>query len=418
MQKPLILVVDDEPINLKLVAECLNADYQLRFARSAQEGLTYLQNNRVDLILLDIVMPEMDGFAMTEAIHHLTMPSASTPIIYLTGDNSELTVSHAFDAGAVDYIVKPFRQKELIARVKNRIETEMLKITQSNLLAYNQHLLSIIDRYVAYIKTDTRGIITGVSERISSMFGCHSDDLIGKNVNTLKSGKMDQQAYRTLWRTIESGDQFSYEVEDINFTGGTNWYEVTITPDFNDSRAIIGYIAFYVNIDDRVNYAKNAKTDHLTQLHNRASLDERLESELLRSQRYGEPLSVIMADIDFFKSVNDTFGHDIGDAVLKDFAHLLAQNVRKTDFVARFGGEEFMILCTNTTAQHANILAEALRHRIEEYPFEVVGHKTASFGVAQYQKGMDAKQLFLAVDRALYDAKESGRNRVMVYNNA
>lgn len=416
MRKPIILVVDDEPLNLKLVAECLNADYHLRFARNGYEALAVLEKISVDLMLLDIVMPDMNGFSLAETLtRHL--PHITAPIVYLTGDNSEETISRAFDLGAADYIIKPFRKKELIARVKNRIETEALKQEQALLLAQNQHQLAIIDRYVAYIKTDTQGIISEVSKRILALFSCQASDLLGKNINILKSGNTDARYYSQLWLTIEDGDSFTYEVEDINFQGGTNWYEVTVTPDLDLQQNIIGYVAFYVNIDARISYAHEATTDHLTGLHNRASLDKRLAEEIARQDHYGESLSVIITDIDYFKRVNDEYGHDVGDTVLKEFAHLLTSHVRESDFVARFGGEEFMILCPNTSAEQASILAEKLRNNIANFPFERVGHKTASFGVAEYQQDLSAKQLFVLADQALYQAKKGGRNQVKIATN-
>lgn len=413
MVRQVILVVDDEPLNLKLVAECLNAEYQLHFARSGREALAFLEKNRVDLILLDIIMPEMDGFTFAETLAQC-QPPITVPIVYLTGDNDEETISRAFDSGASDYIVKPFREKELMARVRNRIETEALKQAQALLLMQNQHQLAIIDRYVAYIKTDTKGIISAASERIFELFSCQPIDLLGKNINILKSGSTDARYYSQLWLTIEGGNSFTYEVEDINFKGGTNWYEVTVTPDLDIEQNIVGYIAFYVNIDARVNYAHNAKIDHLTGLHNRASLDECLVEEISRHQRYDEPLSVIIADIDYFKAVNDGYGHDVGDLVLQEVARLLVSHVRKSDFVARFGGEEFMIVCPNTTAKEASIVAENLRNKIANFSFETVGHKTVSFGVAEYQVSQSAKAFFVVADHALYQAKEAGRNQVKI----
>lgn len=153
MLKPSILIVDDEPINLKLVAESLEADYQLHFSLNAQDALVYLQHNLVDLILLDIIMPEMDGFAMAEEMKKLKSAS-KTPFMFLTSDHSDDTIERAFEAGAVDYVAKPFRPRELIARVKHAIQTELLIRRQQNLLAYNQHLMNIVDGYTTEAKND------------------------------------------------------------------------------------------------------------------------------------------------------------------------------------------------------------------------------------------------------------------------
>mgnify|MGYP001811318732 CR=1 FL=1 len=144
--KPSILIVDDEPINLKLVAESLESEYQLHFALSAQEGLDFLKKNMVDLILLDIIMPDMNGFDMAKAVQDMNTGS-KIPFIFLTADHSDETIERAFDAGAIDYIAKPFRSRELMARVKHAIQLELLIRKQQNLLAYNQHLMRIVDGY-------------------------------------------------------------------------------------------------------------------------------------------------------------------------------------------------------------------------------------------------------------------------------
>lgn len=113
--------------------------------------------------------------------------------------------------------------------------------------------------------------------------------------------------------------------------------------------------------------------------------------------------------------VNDDYGHLVGDMVLKAFAQLLSQNIRQTDSVARWGGEEFIILCPNTDKDGAMQLAEKLRQVIQNYCFTTIGHKTASFGVATYDPQLDALDLFRNVDRALYQAKNSGRNKVVSF---
>lgn len=153
-------------------------------------------------------------------------------------------------------------------------------------------------------------------------------------------------------------------------------------------------------------------TDRLTGLFNRRKFDELFASECERALRTGLALSVLMVDIDHFKSVNDSYGHQIGDQVLVAVAHLLKQDVRKLDTVARWGGEEFMLLCPATGLDGAAALAENIRATIEMHEFPSVGHKTCCFGVAQYRAGEAADALLERADAALYRAKQEGRNRV------
>jgi diguanylate cyclase (GGDEF)-like protein len=155
-------------------------------------------------------------------------------------------------------------------------------------------------------------------------------------------------------------------------------------------------------------------TDRLTGLFNRMKLDATLASESLRAQRTGQPFSLIMIDVDHFKQVNDTHGHQAGDRVLVEFAQLLQSGTRKIDIVGRWGGEEFLVICPHTDSTGACQLAENLRQKIQAFSFTLVEHKTASFGVASFQPGDQSKNIVARADAALYVAKEGGRNRVEV----
>ena len=155
-----------------------------------------------------------------------------------------------------------------------------------------------------------------------------------------------------------------------------------------------------------------ATFDRLTGLVNRAKLDEILTAELIRSNRYGNAFGLIMADIDHFKAVNDTHGHQVGDQVLQLFARQLKHGVRDVDVSGRWGGEEFLIICPESDQQGVVTLAESLRTRIRNLDIEGVGKKTASFGVTVFEKGDTIETIVGRSDKALYIAKEAGRNRV------
>ena len=156
-----------------------------------------------------------------------------------------------------------------------------------------------------------------------------------------------------------------------------------------------------------------ATKDFLTDLVNRRRFFERLETEMAETRAKKGSLSVVMFDIDFFKRVNDTFGHDSGDAVLKSTALRVRELLRSSDCAARFGGEEFIILLKETPVGAAMGMAEAVRARIADVPFDAVGHVSASFGVATWNHVEDAHALIKRADTALYVAKSSGRNRVV-----
>lgn len=159
-------------------------------------------------------------------------------------------------------------------------------------------------------------------------------------------------------------------------------------------------------------------TDPLTGAPNRRHLEERFKEEMLRMERYGEPLSVMMTDVDFFKTINDRYGHGVGDEVLKAFAERLQGNLRATDFLARYGGEEFVALLPATDQEAALNLAERMRKeikasRIEGYDIRL----TSSFGIAQVLAGETADEAMARADRAMYEAKHRGRDQVTAAPN-
>lgn len=160
--------------------------------------------------------------------------------------------------------------------------------------------------------------------------------------------------------------------------------------------------------------ARMSVTDKLTGLFNRQKLDTELEREFLRAVRFNQPFSVILLDVDFFKQVNDRYGHQVGDQVLQNIANLLQKQTRATDVLGRWGGEEFMVICAQTDVSGAAKLAELLRQLIDGHDFPNVHHKTASFGVTAYQAGDHVNTIVSRADEALYEAKRAGRNRVSV----
>jgi diguanylate cyclase (GGDEF)-like protein len=155
-----------------------------------------------------------------------------------------------------------------------------------------------------------------------------------------------------------------------------------------------------------------ASTDPLTGLYNRLKFDEALAGAMTRAKRYGTPLSLMLYDIDHFKLVNDSYGHQAGDGVLVRLSQIVSLDIRHSDLLARWGGEEFVILAPDSDGEMARLAAEKLRSTIERATFDEAGSITCSFGVAQYAEGDSAESLMARADRALYQAKMNGRNRV------
>jgi diguanylate cyclase (GGDEF)-like protein len=155
-----------------------------------------------------------------------------------------------------------------------------------------------------------------------------------------------------------------------------------------------------------------AITDKLTGLYNRVKLDKVLDLEINKMVKLQAEISIIFIDIDRFKPINDTYGHQIGDKVLQSFSQVLKNNIRKTDIVGRWGGEEFLIICHEANIEGSLHLAENLRKIIENTSFEYIKELTASFGVASFEDGDSIDSLVERADKALYKAKHNGRNKV------
>ncbi|UZE96262.1 sensor domain-containing diguanylate cyclase [Alkalimarinus alittae] len=156
-----------------------------------------------------------------------------------------------------------------------------------------------------------------------------------------------------------------------------------------------------------------AKTDWLTGLYNRIYLDETLQQEQHRFERYLNTFGVILIDLDYFKQINDTYGHQVGDQVLIEVSKLLKQHCRNVDTVARWGGEEFLIITPETNLEGLKVIAENLRENIESYSFPQAVTVTASLGISIFRKGDSVERLISRVDKALYKAKDKGRNTVI-----
>ena len=160
-----------------------------------------------------------------------------------------------------------------------------------------------------------------------------------------------------------------------------------------------------------------ARKDPLTGLSNRRDMLSRLETEVSRARRYGEPLSVILIDIDHFKSVNDEYGHEVGDRVLKQVANRLSENLRSEDFCARWGGEEFLVCLPNVSLNGARTVAEKLRQSVQKTPGQSTAgpiRLTISLGVAGYSADQSLDDIVRTADTAMFQAKRNGRNRVYV----
>lgn len=266
--------------------------------------------------------------------------------------------------------------------------------------------------------TDKDGYITYVNEALTRHTGYKKAELIGNTNRLFKSGKHSELFYKKMYNAIEKKESFQATFINAKKNGDLYYEDQVITPILDEEKEIIKYyVSTSKDITESVKMQEKMKVlatmDSLTGVKNRYSVNMEIESEIKRVKRYGGSFALMMFDIDFFKRVNDTYGHDTGDYVLKEFSAIVLKSIRDTDIFGRWGGEEFMLLAPNEELDGAMVLAEKIRKDIETFEFEQVKHITVSIGFTICDANADKEKLLKKVDNALYEAKESGRNRVV-----
>jgi diguanylate cyclase (GGDEF)-like protein/PAS domain S-box-containing protein len=264
--------------------------------------------------------------------------------------------------------------------------------------------------------TDKTGIITYANKAFFDETGYTKEDVLGNTPRVLKSGKYDDAFYKKLWGTILRGDIYKDTLINKKKNGDIFYEKKTISPLKDDQNNLIGFVSSGkdVTLETMMHQEMEhlASIDKLTGIYNRHKFEELFSLEAERTRRFSSPLSLILLDIDHFKSVNDTYGHDIGDDVLKHFSSIIKSNIRQIDIFARWGGEEFLVLSPGTNLTEVGVFAEKLRLAIEKASFPTVNNVTVSVGLSEFEEGDTFSNLFKRADKALYFAKNNGRNQV------
>lgn len=266
---------------------------------------------------------------------------------------------------------------------------------------------------------DGQGRITFVNERATEILGFAPDELNGQIAHDLfhrhAGGNQTVLEECPIYRVIQTRGRYEGEEQFIQKNGDLLMVEVASQPMLKSGR-IIGSVTVFRDITERKQLEEQLRllsiTDPLTGVYNRRFLQETLLKELCRAERHGEPFSLIMLDIDHFKQVNDRYGHDVGDQVLQHLVKLIQKRIRSSDCLARWGGEEFIVLLPHTGLLAATALAEALLEDLRVSELKGVGYVTASFGVAVSRPGDTVEQLGQRADALMYAAKQAGRNCV------
>ncbi len=356
----------------------------------------------IDLVIFDVIT--LDAYSCTTSRvilkHHISI------LFLIDTNNTNHLIKSNFNFHLVDYLIKPY-PKEIL---EHKIEIYLQNILHKKA---SEYLLSAYDESVIASKTNTKGVITYTSQAFCDISEYTKEELIGRSHNIVRHPDTSPSIYKDMWKVIQSGEQWSGEVKNLKKNGGFYWVRVTISPECNYNGDIISYSSIRQDISAEKYIQQVSLIDHLTQVYNKKYFDKTIEKEIASVQRYKYNLALLIIDIDFFKNINDTYGHLVGDAVLKEFADVLIQNTRRNDIVSRIGGEEFSIIISNDSVQSAHSFAKKLGKHIQNHTFKEINKLTVSIGISSYIQGDSFKSLFSRADQAMYQAKKSGRNCVV-----
>jgi len=447
-----VLVVDDIPANVKLLEARLSAEYfDVLTAQSGAEALDICERERVDVVLLDVMMPEMDGFETCRRIkanpktHHI-------PVVLVTALDQTSDKVRGLQCGADDFLSKPVNEIALVTRVKNLARLKMLT---------DEMLMRALSGRQAGISEDA-ALIKALSEERARILIVEDDPRAAGRLLDWLSPTQEPIAVEHPDAALRllADNEFDLLVVSLTLPDSDALRLCSRTRSLDRTRHLPIIIlvepgqearllrALDMGINDYVmrpiecnellarvrtqvkrkrysDHLRNrleesieaAMIDSLTGLHNRRYMESHLATLVQEAHRDNRALSVLLADIDHFKHVNDTYGHDVGDLVLREFSNRFRRNTRGIDLACRFGGEEFIVIMPDTSMARAYQVGERLRVAIAADAFQIrpgLGiHLTASVGLATLECLEDTPEtVFRRADNALFAAKRRGRNRV------
>lgn len=316
------------------------------------------------------------------------------------------------------------KEKQAYAKtieINRRLQDEIIerKYIEEALRSSEEKLKTIIETSPDGIAISSMdGIVEFVTAQSVAMWGYDSpDELIGRNIMEFIHESYYEKAIYYITEMMNGHLTGAAEYLMVRKDGSMFYCETNANILRDKNKNAIGILYIERDITERKEMEEELKElaikDQLTGLYNRRKIDEVLKNEKSEADSRDQNLAVILVDIDLFKRVNDQYGHLVGDQVLTEVTAILAQGIRRMDVLGRWGGEEFIIICTDTDLSGAMVLAEKLREMIETHEFQLVGKKTCSFGVSQLRKDESIDALLIRSDQALYRAKDQGRNRVV-----
>lgn len=465
-----VIVADDSPsIRAKLKENLTDKGFEIIEASDGIDCILKVFKHFPNFVVLDVKMPKINGYQACRFIKNHPKTS-HIPVMLLTALDKPIDELWGYATGADIYRSKSTKIETIVADVEKCIQEhpviekqEHIDITETDILSF---LNDILDNRLFELTLINE--ITALSFKINDLdlLVTKCSQFLNKITNFYCIGFLLEYEERVkvyLYSIYEYGEQveefitylketlrdLGYTAVDFVYNIGieklpTNYHEkrkfvfidnVLDKADSHNRNMMLGGVAISLKSEDtnlkNINFLLNTVLlvihncmlyhkildlsiiDELTSLYNRRKIMEILKTEIERSERYNYDLSVILCDVDDFKKVNDTYGHKMGDVVLKKVSTVLKNSLRKVDFVGRFGGEEFLIVSPQTTINNAVMLAERIRRVLESVTFEGLDRRvTISMGISSFESGKDIDKLINEADVALYKAKYSGKNSV------
>ncbi len=409
--RPLILLVDDRPENLHVMVSGLRSMYRVKTATNGKMALELAtKDDRPDLILLDLMMPEMDGY---EVLRHLRSQRVTKhiPVIFVTADQSIDSERLGLELGVDDYLTKPVVIPVLLARVQNVLNR---KQAEQQLRLFAQ---VVEQSREGIVLMDKDAMIQFVNHAYIEMMGYEATDLMGKRPRILASDKHGDDFFSEIWQQLLDTGYWQGEIWNKKKDHSILPLWVSISKVSNEDEKFVNFIGIALDISERKKLENEltflAHHDALTGLPNRTVLESHIELAMARARRQKQSLAVGMLDLDNFKPVNDTYGHQAGDQLLRTIAARMRASLRGNDLLVRLGGDEFVLVIEDFhSAEELTPLMTRLKAaieapiRLQTTDAEVEVEISASLGMVIFPEKEGVPDFLIReADQVLYQVK-------------